>query len=150
MSKLHFYFTGDVDFPIITVLLKLKRSFNCLQLSKVRGTQRDKRSFSTSFFFFEFPKTSLILMMSWTGSVKTGVATFPIPLRGTASRSLGLLKKWEQPPRHDPSGMTPLLKKEGKVMIINTLTFSSSLRRSTPTVLSGGGGGLFQHPQLSF
>jgi hypothetical protein len=43
--------------------------------------------------------------------------------------------------------MTPLLKKEGKVKIINALTFSSSLRRSTPTVPSGGGGGLFQHPR---
>ena len=30
-----------------------------------------------------------------------------------------------QPPRHDPSGMTPLLEKEGKVLIYNTLTFSS-------------------------
>jgi hypothetical protein len=42
--------------------------------------------------------------------------------------------------------MTPLLKKEGKVLIYNTITFSSSLRRSTPTVTSGGGGGLFKHP----
>jgi hypothetical protein len=33
--------------------------------------------------------------------------------------------------------MTPLLGKEGKVVIINILTFSSSLRRSTPD-LSGG------------
>jgi hypothetical protein len=49
---------------------------------------------------------------------------------------MGLLKKWEQPPRHDPSGMTPLLKKEGKVMIINTLTFLP-LRRD---------GGLFKQP----
>jgi hypothetical protein len=33
--------------------------------------------------------------------------------------------------------MTPLLEKEGKVLIYNILTFSSSLRRSTPD-LSGG------------
>jgi hypothetical protein len=44
--------------------------------------------------------------------------------------------------------MTPLLKKEGKVLIYNTITFSSSLRRSTPTVSSGGGGGLFRQPWL--
>jgi hypothetical protein len=43
--------------------------------------------------------------------------------------------------------MTPFLKKEGKVLTYNTITFSSSLRRSTPTVSSGGGGGLFQQPQ---
>jgi hypothetical protein len=33
--------------------------------------------------------------------------------------------------------MTPLLKKEGKVVIFNILTFSSSLRRSTPTERRG-------------
>jgi hypothetical protein len=33
--------------------------------------------------------------------------------------------------------MTPLLGKEGKVLIFNIITFSSSLRRSTPTVRRG-------------
>jgi hypothetical protein len=35
---------------------------------------------------------------------------------------------------------TPLLDKEGKVLIINILTFSSFTRRSTLTEVSGGGG----------
>jgi hypothetical protein len=33
--------------------------------------------------------------------------------------------------------MTPLLGKEGKVLIFNIITFSSSLRRSTPTERQG-------------
>jgi hypothetical protein len=33
--------------------------------------------------------------------------------------------------------MTPLLEKEGKVKIINTLTFFSFLRRNTPTFRRG-------------
>jgi hypothetical protein len=33
--------------------------------------------------------------------------------------------------------MTPLIKKEGKVVIFNIITFSSSLRRSTPTERRG-------------
>jgi hypothetical protein len=41
---------------------------------------------------------------------------------------LELLNKSGEPPRHDPSGMTPLLEKEGKVLIYNTITFSSFLR----------------------
>jgi hypothetical protein len=36
--------------------------------------------------------------------------------------------------------MTPLLIKEGKVLIYNTIYFSSFLRRSTLTEASGGGG----------
>ncbi len=70
-----------------------------------------------------------------------------------------------EPPRHDPSGRTPLLEKEGKVLIYNTITFSSFLRRSTLTEskisdetpfvgagltvasgVSGGGGLLFRQP----
>jgi hypothetical protein len=42
-------------------------------------------------------------------------------------------------------GMTPLLKKEGKLLIYNTIYFSSLLRRSTLTEASGGGGCLFQY-----
>ncbi len=57
-----------------------------------------------------------------------------------------MLKKVGEPPRHDPSGMTPLLEKEGKVLIYNTITFSSFLRRSTLTEVSGGGGWLFRQP----
>jgi len=42
------------------------------------------------------------------------------------------------------------LKKEGKVVNSNVLTFFSSLWRSTPDVYSqGGGGGLLRHPQLN-
>ena len=36
--------------------------------------------------------------------------------------------------------MTPLLQKEGKVLIYNNLTFSSSWRRSTHDDSQGGGG----------
>jgi hypothetical protein len=36
--------------------------------------------------------------------------------------------------------MTPLLGKEGKVLIYNIIHFSSFLRRSTLTEASGGGG----------
>jgi len=39
MSKLHFYFPGDIDFPIVNVHLKLKKSYNQLKLSKERGTK---------------------------------------------------------------------------------------------------------------
>jgi hypothetical protein len=38
-----------------------RKLLNWLQLLSVRGTKRDKRSFSTSFFFLELPKTSLAL-----------------------------------------------------------------------------------------
>jgi hypothetical protein len=38
--------------------------------------------------------------------------------------------------------MTPLLGKEGKIMINNMLTFSSSARRSTTDVYGQGGGGV--------
>jgi len=38
--------------------------------------------------------------------------------------------------------MTPLLEKEGKVLINKILTFSSSLRRSTPDGDCQGGGGV--------
>jgi hypothetical protein len=38
------------------------------------------------------------------------------------------------------AGMTLLLIKEGKVLIYNTICFSSFLRRSTLTEVSGGGG----------
>jgi hypothetical protein len=41
---------------------------------------------------------------------------------------------------HQLAGMTPLLEKEGKVLIHKTLSFSSFLRRSTLTEVSGGGG----------
>jgi hypothetical protein len=43
--------------------------------------------------------------------------------------------------------MTPLLEREGKVLIYNTITFSSFLRRSTLTEVSGGGGWLFRKLQ---
>jgi hypothetical protein len=36
--------------------------------------------------------------------------------------------------------MTPLLRKEGKVLIYNIITFSSSKRGNTLTGASGGGG----------
>jgi hypothetical protein len=36
--------------------------------------------------------------------------------------------------------MTPLLEKEGKRLLYNTICFSSFLRRSTLTEVSGGGG----------
>ena len=38
---------------------------------------------------------------------------------------LGAVEKVKLTTRHVPSGMTPLLEKEGKVKIINVLTFSS-------------------------
>jgi len=44
--------------------------------------------------------------------------------------------------------MTPLLGKEGKVLIYNTPSFSSFLRRSTLTEASGGGGWLFKQSQF--
>jgi hypothetical protein len=48
---------------------------NWLQLLSVRGTQRHKRSKSTSCFFLELPKTSLAFMMNCRGSVNVRVAT---------------------------------------------------------------------------
>jgi hypothetical protein len=47
----------------------------------------------------------------------------------------------------------PSFKKEGKVIILNILTFSSSSEEEYPDGTSGGGGGIFRHPQserLSF
>ena len=55
----------------------------------------------------------------------------------TRGYSWGCIKTNFQPPRHDPTIMTPLLKKEGKLMIFSTLTFSSWKRRSTPTISRG-------------
>jgi hypothetical protein len=42
--------------------------------------------------------------------------------------------------------MTPLLGKEGKVLINRLLSFSSSLRRSTLAEVPGGGGVLLRKP----
>jgi hypothetical protein len=41
---------------------------------------------------------------------------------------LWLAEKLDEPPRHDPSGITPLLNKDGKVFIYNTIHFSSFQR----------------------
>jgi len=49
------------------------------------------------------------------------------------------LGKFIKPPRPDASIGTPLLGKEGKLLI----NFSSYLRRSTLTKASGGGGWIF-------
>jgi hypothetical protein len=45
--------------------------------------------------------------------------------------------------------MTPLLEKEGKVLNINIVNFSSSSEEEYPDGTSGGGGGLIQHPPNS-
>ena len=48
----------------------------CAGSSPAPGTERHKRSKSTSCFFLELPKTSLALMMNCMGSVNVLVATF--------------------------------------------------------------------------
>jgi hypothetical protein len=40
----------------------------------------------------------------------------------------------------------PSFEKEGKVLIFNTIYFSSSSEEEYPDCKSGGGGGLFQQP----
>jgi hypothetical protein len=52
----------------------------CAGSSPAPGTKRDKRSFSTS-SFFELPKTSLIIRMSWMGSL-IGVVVIFFSLKG--------------------------------------------------------------------
>jgi hypothetical protein len=59
-----------------------------------------------------------------------------------------MLKKSDKPPRPDTLVGTPLLGKEGKLLIYSTINFSSFLRRSTLTEASGGGGLLFRQPQF--
>jgi hypothetical protein len=44
--------------------------------------------------------------------------------------------------------MTPLLEKEGKLLIYNTIYYSSFSRRSTLTEASGGGGCIYKKPYL--
>jgi hypothetical protein len=46
--------------------------------------------------------------------------------------------------------MTPLFKKEGKVILCNTITFSSSMRRSTLAEAPGGGGVFFKQYQINY
>jgi hypothetical protein len=58
-------------------------------------------------------------------------------LKKVAGNKKGVSQKCFQPPRPDAAVGTPLLGKEGKCLIINTLTFSSFLRRSTPTARWG-------------
>jgi hypothetical protein len=41
---------------------------------------------------------------------------------------MGVLKKPDKPPRPDTLVGTPLLRKEGKVLIYSTMSFSSLLR----------------------
>ena len=53
-----------------------------LQLLAVWGTKQDKRSFSTSFFFLEFLKTSLALRMTYMDKVNGVVATVPCSITG--------------------------------------------------------------------
>jgi len=53
--------------------------------------------------------------------------------------------KLNKPPRPRVAG-PPLLEKERKLLIYNILFFSSFLRRSTLTEVSGGGGSLYKQP----
>jgi hypothetical protein len=57
--------------------LKSCGHYGCAGSSPAPGTKQDKRSFSTSFFFLEFLKTSLALRMTYMGKVNGVVATVP-------------------------------------------------------------------------
>ena len=71
-----------------------------------------------TFNFFVYPKLNRII-------AKVNFIFIEIPDIGDLRISQRVSQKTNQPPRHALAGMPPLLEKEGKWLVINSLAFSS-------------------------